>query len=197
MNVQPAQHVYLYFLRIAKKVWWEQTNKLCVRPYVLNTFSAFSKLLVFSTWDKGGENYICGFQSESRRILSNTGPVDQFSQLPINLCKNAWERSQIFSICLFLENTRMCGASFRILFYSSKWSWKIVDYEYRPQTPYLDIKSEIFLHLWDETFSYGKSSTKKTCLLFDGTIHTLSIFKLALWCHYNMVYYWWINFIVQ
>ncbi len=45
-----------------------------------------------------------------------------------------------------------------------------MDYEYEPQTPYLFPKSEIFPHLWEEKFSNGKSCTKETHLLLDGTI---------------------------
>ncbi len=55
-----------------------------------------------------------------------------------------------------------------IVFHSSKWSWKIIDYEYGTQIPYLAPK---FFHLWSEKFSYGKSYLKRNCLLYDGTIN--------------------------
>ncbi len=73
----------------------------------------------------------------------------------------------------------------RIMFYSSKWSWKIVDYEYRPQTPYFAPTSEIFPLLWNEKFSYGKSYAKNTCLLLDGNINIQTHVVSALWRQNN------------
>ncbi len=57
---------------------------------------------------------------------------------------------------------------------SSKWNWKIIHYEYRRWIPYLAPKFEIFLHLWSEKFSYGKSYTKNTRLLWGGTTDTFN-----------------------
>ncbi len=58
----------------------------------------------------------------------------------------------------------------RAMFYSSKWSRKIVDYEYGPQTPYSSPKSEIFPHKKENFFMGNPVQKKKMCLLLDGTI---------------------------
>ncbi len=62
-------------------------------------------------------------------------------------------------LCLSLYEQQT--AILRLMFYSSKWSLKIVDYKYRSQIPYLAPKFEIFLRVWDKIFSFGKFYTNK------------------------------------
>ncbi len=65
-----------------------------------------------------------------------------------------------------------------IVFYCSKWSWKIIDYEYGCQIPYLASNFEIFIHLWSEKFLYEKSYTKN--LIYFGM--ELSIYLINKTC---------------
>ncbi len=75
-----------------------------------------------------------------------------------------------------------------VVFYSSNWSRKILDYKYGREIPYLARKFEIFLHLWSEKFSM-EILYKKKLVHFGMELSIYSSDKTRLWRHNNMVHY--------
>ncbi len=117
------------------------------------------------------------FLSWKSSLKKNGNTLSLFNKNSTRLDRSNNDRT-LCDVLISLSATTTAGLlKVRIMFYGSKWSWKIVNYEYTSQISYLVPKSEIFLHLWNEKFSYEKSCTEKGCLLFNGTMIYFTDYK--------------------